>query len=153
MAGSSIYDLKKGFLSSQLRILNTPLDPPRDWQEQIPEGEDGDLPEATVAQVLYKCWMTRPVSIFPVSVLPYLSAGDFLFCDYKGLILKPWLTIRGFLVNVVAKRHQKLVYSAQALRHVAEQIDDLYWKKSDNIEGLTREDDVLRRGVDLKDPL
>lgn len=54
MAANSIYDLKKGFLSSQLRILNGPLDPPRDWQERIPEGEDGDLPEAVVDQVLYK---------------------------------------------------------------------------------------------------
>lgn len=57
-----------------------------------------------------------------------------------------------FLVNIVAKKHQKLVYSAQALRHVAEQIDDLYWKNNNNLEGTTRDDDALRRGVDLKDP-
>lgn len=55
-------------------------------------------------------------------------------------------------VNIVAKRHQKLVYSAQALRHVAEQIEDLYWKKNESPEGTTRDDDALRRGVDLKDP-
>lgn len=55
MAANSIYDLKKGFLSSQLRILTAPLDPPRGWQEETPEGVDGDLPEAVVAQVLYKC--------------------------------------------------------------------------------------------------
>jgi len=55
-------------------------------------------------------------------------------------------------VNVVAKRHQKLVYSSQALRHVAEQIDDLYQKKDDSEDGITREDDVLRRGANLKDP-
>lgn len=55
-------------------------------------------------------------------------------------------------MNVVAKRHQKLVYSSQALRHVAEQIDDLYQKKDDSEEGITREDDVLRRGANLKDP-
>lgn len=54
MAENSIYDLKKGFLSSQLRILNSPLEPPRGWQDQIPEGVDGDLPEAVVAQVMYK---------------------------------------------------------------------------------------------------
>jgi len=55
-------------------------------------------------------------------------------------------------VNIVAKRHQKLVYSSQALRHVAEQIDDLYQKKDDSEEGITQEDDVLRRGANLKDP-
>lgn len=38
------------------------------------------------------------------------------------------------------------------MRHVAEQIDDLYWKRDDDAEGATREDDVLRRGVDLRDP-
>ncbi|PUU72243.1 kinetochore Sim4 complex subunit Fta4 [Tuber borchii] len=107
--GNSIYDIKKGFLSSQLRILDGALKPKENWQEKLPEGEHGDLSEGVLNQVLYK-------------------------------------------LNVVAKRHQKLVYSSQALRHVAEQIDDLYQKKDDSEEGITREDDVLRRGANLKDP-
>ncbi|CAZ81716.1 unnamed protein product [Tuber melanosporum] len=108
-AGNSIYDIKKGFLSSQLRILGGTLNPKAGWQDRVPEGEHGDLSEGVLNQVLYK-------------------------------------------LNVVAKRHQKLVYSSQALRHVAEQIDDLYQKKDDNVEGITQEDDVLRRGANLKDP-
>jgi len=107
--GNSIYDIKKGFLSSQLRILDGALKPKENWQDKLPEGEHGDLSEGVLNQVLYK-------------------------------------------LNVVAKRHQKLVYSSQALRHVAEQIDDLYQKKDDSEEGITREDDVLRRGANLKDP-
>lgn len=62
------------------------------------------------------------------------------------------LTVIIFPVGIVAKKHQKLVYSSQALRHVVEQIDDLYWNNSNNLEGTTRDDDALRRGVDLKDP-
>ncbi|PWW78314.1 hypothetical protein C7212DRAFT_323623 [Tuber magnatum] len=108
-AGNSIYDIKKGFLSSQLRILNGALNPKANWQDKLPEGEHGDLSEGVLNQVLYK-------------------------------------------LNVVAKRHQKLVYSSQALRHVAEQIDDLYQKKDDSMEGITQEDNVLRRGTNLKDP-
>ncbi|KAG0638014.1 kinetochore Sim4 complex subunit Fta4 [Tuber brumale] len=107
--GNSIYDIKKGFLSSQLRVLNGTLNPKAGWQDKLPEGEHGDLSEGVLNQVLYK-------------------------------------------LNVVAKRHQKLVYSSQALRHVAEQIDDLYQKKDDSVEGITQEDDVLRRGANLKDP-
>ncbi|CUS14085.1 unnamed protein product [Tuber aestivum] len=107
--GNSIYDIKGGFLSSQLRVLNGALNPKPNWQDRLPEGEHGDLSEGVLNQVLYK-------------------------------------------LNVVAKRHQKLVYSSQALRHVAEQIDDLYQKKDDDVEGITQEDDVLRRGANLKDP-
>lgn len=136
MTTNSIYDLKKGFLSSQLRILNGPLEPPLDWQERIPEGEDGDLPEAVVDQVLYK---RRQLSII-------------CLCSQLPTSEKNRTYHNTFLVNIVAKKHQRLVYSAQALRHVAEQIDDLYWKNNNNLEGSTRDDDALRRGVDLKDP-
>lgn len=53
-------------------------------------------------------------------------------------------------VNAVARKHHRIVYSTQALRQVAEQIDTLYWEASNGEDGI--EDDVLRRGVDLKDP-
>ncbi|KAL7267381.1 hypothetical protein RUND412_010036 [Rhizina undulata] len=102
---STIYDQKKSFLSSQLRLLSTPLEPPRNWQHKLPESEHGDLSESVLEQVLYK-------------------------------------------LNVVARKHHKLAYSAQLLRQVAEQIDALYWERSDREEG----EDVLRRGTDLKDP-
>lgn len=154
MATNSIYDLKKGFLSSQLRILNGPLDPPRDWQEQIPEGEYGDLPQVVVDQVLYK----RRQFIMHLCPLfynpPRVEAFFPFFRKKKDPPPRELNTAyrSAFLVNIVAKKHQKLVYSAQALRHVAEQIDDLYWKNNNNLGGTTRDDDALRRGVDLKDP-
>lgn len=52
--GNSIYDIKKGFLSSQLRILDGALKPKENWQDKLPEGEHGDLSEGVLNQVLYK---------------------------------------------------------------------------------------------------
>ncbi|KAI9786997.1 MAG: hypothetical protein M1816_007749 [Peltula sp. TS41687] len=53
--GQTIIDLKKGFLSAQIRLLTAPLQPPpADWQEQLPEPEQGDLREGTVREVLHK---------------------------------------------------------------------------------------------------
>ncbi|KAH0611137.1 uncharacterized protein H6S33_011564 [Morchella sextelata] len=107
MTTPSIRDLKKGFLSSQLRTLSTPIEPPRAWQSQLPESPAGDLPDAVVAQALYK-------------------------------------------FNVVAKRHHRLVYSAQALSHVATQVQDLY-QQPQPAGAEDAEEGVLRRGVDLRE--
>lgn len=108
-----------------------------------------------VDQVLYKRrqFIIHLCPLF--STLQYsASGGFFLFFSEKKSPPRELNTAyrSAFLVNIVAKKHQKLVYSAQALRHVAEQIDDLYWKNNNNLEGTTRDDDALRRGVDLKDP-
>ncbi len=49
-------------------------------------------------------------------------------------------------LNEAIKKHSKLVYSSQAQRHVAEQIDKLYWQAGD------RDVDTgegLERGADL----
>ncbi|KAH8147505.1 uncharacterized protein LAJ45_08332 [Morchella importuna] len=102
---ASIRDLKKGFISSQLRTLSTPIEPPRSWQSQLPESPAGDLPDSVVAQALYK-------------------------------------------FNVVAKRHHRMVYSAQALSHVVSQVQDLYEQPQQPDDA---EEGVLRRGVDLRE--
>jgi len=52
--GNSIYDIKKGFLSSQLRVLDGALKPKENWQDKLLEGEHGDLSEGVLNQVLYK---------------------------------------------------------------------------------------------------
>ncbi|RPB12204.1 hypothetical protein P167DRAFT_545724 [Morchella conica CCBAS932] len=62
---ASIRDLKKGFISSQLRTLSTPIEPPRSWQSQLPESPAGDLPDSVVAQALYKCNPLPSPSSFP----------------------------------------------------------------------------------------
>ncbi|KAI9836515.1 MAG: hypothetical protein M1838_005012 [Thelocarpon superellum] len=104
-AAPTVVDLKKGFLSSQIRLLHAPLQPPRRWQENLPTPADGDLRGSVVGEVLYK-------------------------------------------LNVIAQHHNKAVYSSQALRHVAEQIDRLYWESSDPSQDVGGYE-VFEKGVDL----
>jgi len=57
-----------------------------------------------------------------------------------------------YKLNTLLREHSKLVYSSQAARHVAEQIDRLYWAAGERDEtGRTAEEsaEVLERGVDL----
>jgi hypothetical protein len=49
-------------------------------------------------------------------------------------------------LNATIKEHSKLVYSSQAQRHVAEQIDRLYWQAG---ERDIDTGDGLERGADL----
>jgi hypothetical protein len=49
-------------------------------------------------------------------------------------------------LNETIKKHSKLVYSSQAQRHVAEQIDKLYWQAGDRDVSTG---DGLERGADL----
>lgn len=54
-AEQMIIDLKKAFLTTQIRLLTAPVQPPpADWQEQLPEPEEGDLRESVVRDVLHK---------------------------------------------------------------------------------------------------
>ncbi|KAI9680677.1 MAG: hypothetical protein M1817_004117 [Caeruleum heppii] len=109
-APRTVIDHKKAFLSSQVRLLSVPLQPPRHWQDRLPTPDEGDLRGSVVGEVLYK-------------------------------------------LNVVASHHAKASYSSQALRHVAEQIDTLYWA-SGRTETDTNVEETLERGLDwTKDSL
>jgi hypothetical protein len=50
----TIVTLKKRFVTSQVRLLNGALRPSRDWQENAPRTEHGDLSERAVGEALYK---------------------------------------------------------------------------------------------------
>ena len=50
----TIITLKKRFIASQVRLLNGTLRPSRDWQENAPRTEHGDLSERTVGEALYR---------------------------------------------------------------------------------------------------
>jgi hypothetical protein len=57
-----------------------------------------------------------------------------------------------YKLSVVVRKHQSTVYSTQAVRHVAEQIDALYREAVEGFEGEMGADRrVLCRGVDLTD--
>ena len=51
-------------------------------------------------------------------------------------------------MNVVARHHHRAVYSSQALRHVAEQIDALYWAGADPARPAAGQE-VFEKDVDL----
>ncbi|KAI9812899.1 MAG: hypothetical protein M1827_004417 [Pycnora praestabilis] len=55
-----------------------------------------------------------------------------------------------YKLNTIARRHNKAAYSSQALRHVAEQIDALYWAAG-AVDSDIRVggEEVLEKGVDL----
>ncbi|TGZ84898.1 hypothetical protein EX30DRAFT_325767 [Ascodesmis nigricans] len=58
-----------------------------------------------------------------------------------------------YKLSVIGKKHANLVYNAQTSRHIAEQLDALYRDTIEGFEGApARDEEVLRRGVDLKDP-
>lgn len=56
-----------------------------------------------------------------------------------------------YKLAIVARKHHSLVFSAQTLRHIAEQVDALYWSATEvGLEGeVGAEVAVLRAGVDL----
>ncbi|KAI9866097.1 MAG: hypothetical protein M1813_001658 [Trichoglossum hirsutum] len=104
----TIISLKKRFIASQVRLLNGPLRPSRDWQENAPRTEHGDLNEHIVGEALYR-------------------------------------------LNNLARHHNKTAYSSHAQRHVAEQIEALYWSAGE-VDRAIMVDDALDRGVDLRQP-
>lgn len=55
----SVIDLKKSFLGMQIRTLNAPLQPSRDWRENAPVSEEGELKERVVQEVLQKCTLRK----------------------------------------------------------------------------------------------
>jgi hypothetical protein len=58
------------------------------------------------------------------------------------------------IANTITRHHCQAVYSSQASRHVAEQIDALYWRtgSTEDAWGRGGDDDVLNRGANLTDP-
>ncbi|KAF8251103.1 hypothetical protein K440DRAFT_98457 [Wilcoxina mikolae CBS 423.85] len=56
-----------------------------------------------------------------------------------------------YKLSIVARKHHHEVYSSQTLRHIAEQIDSLYYEAALGKEGeVGKEIAVLRVGVDLR---
>ena len=51
---NTIPALKRNFLASQVRILNTPLEAPEDWREASRSPEEGELSDRVVDEVVRK---------------------------------------------------------------------------------------------------
>ena len=50
-----MIDLKKSFLTKQIRILDTPLKTSHDWRRNASASEEGNLKEKAVQEVVHKC--------------------------------------------------------------------------------------------------
>ncbi|KAJ5127010.1 hypothetical protein N7448_007789 [Penicillium atrosanguineum] len=112
----TISELKSAFVRSQVRILSEKLELPQDWRSYAVETEEGDLGEKVIEDVLHK-------GMFPV------SRDTSLFYETIGLPCVPIKNASTKLppVNATAKQHNRVVYSSQAIHHVAHQIATLYW--------------------------
>lgn len=131
----TVISHKESFLRTQVRILSQPLQPSRNWRDRARVPEEGELKEKVVQEVLRKrMWLS----------LYLLSYGVFEV-DFAEI-----LVCCGGVVNTIARHHNRAVYSSQALRHVAEQIDALYWAAAaPDQEAEIRGEDVLEKGLDL----
>ncbi|KAI4126824.1 MAG: hypothetical protein LQ347_004824 [Umbilicaria vellea] len=106
-APDTVIALKTSFLNSQVRILNAPLEPSRNWRDHGYAPPEGDLKERVVQGVLHK-------------------------------------------LDSIVRHHNRTAYSFQALRHVAEQIDRLYWASGAPDAALTGYGDhMIEKGIDL----
>ena len=126
-----IIDLKKSFLSTQVRSLNAPLEPSSDWRENAPITEEVELKDRIVQDALQKC---------TIQVLLMTQAVD-------NLANSRLLSV----VNITLRHHNRAVYSPSVLRHVAEQIYELYWESGElGIELANEGSETLERGAELK---
>ncbi|OQU97661.1 hypothetical protein CLAIMM_03556 [Cladophialophora immunda] len=105
----SITALKAAFLRSQIRLLETPLEPSTQWRDILPEPEEGRLSDKLIQDLVAK-------------------------------------------VNEKVKQHNRLIFSTQSQRHVAEQIESLHWALAAADSERADLDTVgVRRDADLTD--
>lgn len=102
----TISELKTLFIRNQVRTLSASIAPQEGWRGYAPETED-NLSEKTVEEVLQKCLFSDD----PFQKLYFIL-----------------LATDNFLVNSTLKQHNRVVYSNQAIQHVARQIESLYWE-------------------------
>jgi len=92
----------------------------------------------------------RVLSIIPTPPAHWresLPTTDDEHGDISDAVIKNVL----YKLSIVARKHHNLVYSAQTLRHIAEQVDALYWSATEDVEGeVGAEVAVLRAGVDYR---
>ncbi|OAP58313.1 hypothetical protein AYL99_07403 [Fonsecaea erecta] len=110
----SISALKAAFIRSQVRQLETPLEPSTQWRDLLPETEEGHLSDKLIQDLVSK-------------------------------------------VNDKIKQHNRLIFSTQSQRHVAEQIESLHWARasadsSSSVRAVELDTVAVRRDADLTDP-
>ena len=125
----TVTDAKAAFIRSQIRLLSAVLQPSQQWRDFAPESKEGDLSGKVVQDVMVK-GITTPLR--------------------SRIFHKPCHVLTKSAVNEKVKQHNRAVYSAQSQRHVAEQIDTLYWQTVRHEEVDTDSDTVtVNKDMDL----
>ena len=107
MEETSITSLKAGFIRSQVRHLETPLEPSTQWRDLLPESDQGQLSDKTINDLVAK-------------------------------------------VNEKIRQHNRLIFSSQSQRHVAEQVESLHWNLvSEDTERAEIDTVVIRKDQEL----
>lgn len=122
----TVVALKSSFLRTQIRILSQPLQPSQRWRDN--SRQSGTLTDGAIADA------TREGEA-------HVGSSGRFYADTCAS------------VNRQLRRHTKAAYSSLAVRHVAEQIDQLYWDAAApdvDVEDFDDpEDGILRVGDDL----
>ncbi|KAI9838395.1 MAG: hypothetical protein M1819_005664 [Sarea resinae] len=122
-ATDTVIDVKQRFLRSQVRILNQGLEPPSGWRDRVDwEDEEDDDEEEDGRRGRGR---RREI-------------GDKVV---REVVMK---------LNAIVRRHNRAAYSSEALRHVAEQIDALYWAAGAPEDEMDGRESGLRRDADLR---
>lgn len=57
-------------------------------------------------------------------------------------------------MNAILKQHNRVVYSSQAIHHVARQIESLYWNSVNReVNGPEARGSGIEKGTDLSNPM
>lgn len=104
----TITEVKAAFIRTQVRLLSAVLQPSQQWRDFADNAEEDNLSDKVIHDVMLKGMI-------------FFSSGNVQF----GRLLIGSSNVS--IVNTKLKEHNRSVYSAPSQRHVAEQIDALYW--------------------------
>ncbi|GAB1201872.1 hypothetical protein APSETT445_000464 [Aspergillus pseudonomiae] len=144
----TISELKSSFIRAQVRILSESLEAPEDWRSYATASEEDDLSDKVVGDVLQKCTVR--------GIAAWLRSWSYAIdCTGGSTPLQPSLFLADWdVVNSALKQHNRIVYSSQAIQHVAQQVASLYWTSvNDAIRDQTSFERGIEKTVDLSNHL
>lgn len=131
-ASRTLLELKSTFIRAQVRILSENLEAPEDWRSYATGSEEDELSDKAVQDALQK----RESIFYSLSIHSQFQLQLSRASHAAGPVT--WLLkTNSSLVNATLKQHNRIIYSSQAIQHVAQQIASLYWS---TVNEATRND-------------
>lgn len=118
-AQPTVLSLKQSFLTAQTRLLSQPLTPTRAWHNTNTNTNNTNNTTST----------NEAPAATPTPPLPPKAVDDALF-----------------KLNHRLQQHARRAYAPQATRHVAEQIEQLYWNAAEEAQRGGEDEDVMGEG-------